>query len=361
MKDFDTKINEKIIDSHLHIEGIYNENGIHFLHGFDEYKQTKGIKSLNVAALPSGKRDVANNIMCAFYKLVNPDDFIHGGLVYTEYPAKKPAKEGMTPLEQYNELMEIGFDGIKMLEGKPQLHKLVGLPLCDDYFDEFFSAIEKDGTHLLFHVNDPEEFWDPAFATDDLRSRGWFYGDGDYASNEEVYRQIYAFLEKHPNLCVTFAHFFFYSKNPKKLEELFAKYPNTCVDLTPGWEMYVSFSENPEYYGEFFRKYSQRVLLGTDSTFPYPSDDMKWLCDRVYRYLATDDTVKSFYDLPIKGINLPKEHKENIIFRNFERRVGTEPKKINKEALKRYIEKYKHLIKEKEYLYEIEKLAKELL
>jgi hypothetical protein len=58
---------------------------------------------------------------------------------------------------------------------------------------------------------------------------------------------------------------------------------------------------------------------------------------------------------------LPKEHKENIIYKNFERRVGTEPKKINKEALKRYIEKYKHLIKEKEYLEEIEKLAKELI
>ena len=361
MNDFETKLNDKVIDGHLHIEGIYNEKGVHFLNGFEEYRKTKGLKSLNVASLPSGERDVANNIMCAFYKLVNPQDFAHGGLIYTNYPAPNPAPKGMSPYEQYKELMEIGFDGIKMLEGKPQLHKQIDIPLCDDYFDEFFNAIEKDGTHLLFHVNDPEEFWDPAHATEELKRLGWYYGDGDYASNEEVYRQIYAVLEKHPTLCATFAHFFFYSKQPKKLEALFENHPNVCVDVTPGGEMYVSFAENSEYYMEFFKKYSERILFGTDSTFPWGADGMEWICDRVYRYFATTDTVKSFEDKEIKGINLPNEYKENILYKNFERRVGTEPKKINKEALKRYIEKYKHLINEKEYLDEIERLSKELL
>ena len=361
MKDLEAKLKEKVIDGHLHIEGIYNAKGEHFLKGFEEYRNTKGLSALNIASLPSGKRDVSNNIMCAFYKLVNPQDFAHGGLIYTDYPAPNPAPKGMSPLEQYKELMEIGFDGIKMLEGKPQLHKQISIPLCDDYFDEFFEAIEKDGTHLLFHVNDPEEFWDPAHATEELRKRGWFYGDGDYASNEEVYRQIYAILEKHPNLCATFAHFFFYSKAPEKLEELFKKCPNVCVDVTPGGEMYVEFGKRPEYYNEFFKKYSERVLLGTDSTFPYSAEDMEWLCDRVYRYFATNDTVKSFANIDLVGSNLPKEAKENIIYKNFERRVGNKPKEINKEALKRYIEKYKHLIREKEYLDEIERLSKELL
>ena len=361
MKDLEAKINETVIDGHLHIEGIYNERGEHFLKGFEEYRKTKGLKALNIAALPSGKRDVANNIFCAFYKLVNPQDFAHGGLVYTDYPAPNPAPSDMTPLIQYKELMEIGFDGIKMLEGKPQLHKQISIPLCDNYFDEFFEAIEKDGTHLLFHVNDPEEFWDPAHATEELRRLGWFYGDGDYASNEEVYRQIYAVLEKHPNLCATFAHFFFYSKQPRKLEDLFARYPNVCVDLTPGGEMYVSFTQNEELYMEFFKKHNKRVMLGTDSTFPYATGDFQWLCDRVYRYFATKDKLKSFCDLEITGMNLPKEYRENIFHKNFERRIGAQPKKINKEALNRYIEKYKHLIKEKEYLDEVERLQRELL
>lgn len=354
-------VKEKIIDGHLHIEGIYNENGEHFLNGFEEYRKRCNLNALNIAALPSGERDVSNNILIAFYKLAHPQDFAHGGLVYTDYPAPNPAPQGMSPLEQYYELMEIGFDGIKMLEGKPQLHKKVGIPLCDAYFDEFFDAIEKDGTHLLFHVNDPEEFWDPAHATEELRRLGWFYGDGDYASNEEVYRQIFAILEKHPTLCATFAHFFFYSKTPQKLEEMFEKYPNTAVDVTPGGEMYLSFSASKEYYKEFFKKYSTRVLLGTDSTFPYSTNDMEWLNDRVYRYFATSDETMAFSNKILKGINLPHEHKNNIIYNNFVRRVSEKPKKINKEALKKYIEKYKHLIEKEEYRAEVERLAKEML
>lgn len=361
MKDFDKRVNSTVIDGHLHIEGIYNNKGEHFLNGFEEYRNTKGLKRLNIAALPSGKRDVANNILCAFYKLAHPQDFAHGGLTFKEYPVNPNEKTDMSPLTQYKELMEIGFDGIKLLEGKPQVHKVLGIPLCHEYFDEFYDAIEKDGTHLLFHVNDPEEFWDPDKASEEIKRLGWFYGDGTYASNEEVYRQIYAILDKHPNLKVTFAHFFFYSKQPKKLEDLFEKYPNACVDVTPGGEMFVSFSENPEYYKEFFKKYSNRILLGTDSTFPYSADDMMWICDRVYRYFATTDTLKSFNGCEITGIDLPNEFRENIFHKNFENRVGAEPKKINKEALKRYIEKYKHLIKEKDYLEEIERLTKELL
>ena len=86
-----------------------------------------------------------------------------------------------------------------------------------------------------------------------------------------------------------------------------------------------------------------------------------WLLDRVYRYLATTDTVKSFGDRLIPGIELPKEHRNKILHDNFVSRVAAEPKKINKEALKRYIEKYKHLITNKAHLDEIEKLSKELL
>ena len=353
---------DRVIDSHVHIDGFWNDKGELFLNGFDEYIRLSGIETLNIASLPSGlKRDVSCNIACAFYKLVNKNAFAHGGLTYTEYPAPNPAPEGMDPLTQYNELMEIGFDGIKMLEGKPNFHKLISIPFDNEYYEGFFNAIEKDGTHILFHVNDPEEFWDPAHATEELRRLGWFYGDGDYDSNEEVYRQVYAVLEKHPNLCATFAHFFFYSKSPEKLEALFAKYPNVAVDLTPGGEMYCAFGDKWEYYKEFFKRNSERLMLGTDSIFPGRSEGMFWLYDRVYRYLATSDTVKGFADRFLTGINLEKKYKDNILYSNFVRRVSEKPKEINKEALKKYIEKYKGLIRNPKVVEEIERLSKELL
>ena len=91
--------------------------------------------------------------MIAFYKLAHKNAFAHGGLIYPEYPAPDEMPEGMDFVTQYKELMEIGFDGMKMLEGKPSLHKMVGKDLSCDLFDPFFAALEKEGTHLIFHVN----------------------------------------------------------------------------------------------------------------------------------------------------------------------------------------------------------------
>lgn len=338
------KINEKVIDSHLHIFEIEDKNGNSCIDGFDEYIEKMGVEAVNIAALPSGKgRDVSNNIIVALYKIVNKKAFAHGGLVYPEYPAPNKMPEGMDFVTQYKELMEIGFDGIKMLEGKPTLHKRVGHDLSDDLFDPFFAEMEKDGTHLIFHVNDPEEFWDKN-ADQWIKDAGWYYGDGGFASNEEVYRQMERILEKHPDLCVNFAHFFFYSKRPEKLEELFEKHPNMGVDITPGGEMYLAFDDKREYYTNFFIKYSDRIQFGTDSCFPYGTESYSWLTDRVYRYIATDDEFKGFADKIHTGMKLPKETLENILYKNFERTVGTKPKQINKEALRKYIEKYKHLI-----------------
>ena len=268
MSEIYKRIEEKVIDSHLHIEG-WEFKGKSFIEGFDEYVETMNIDKINIASLPSGKRNVSNNIMIAFYKIANKNAFAHGGLVYPEYPIPDKLPDGMDFVTQYKELMEIGFDGMKMLEGKPALHKLIGRNLNNKYLEDFYKELEKDKTHLIFHVNDPDEFWDETKVSQELKDRGWFYGDGTYESYEGVYEQIYEILEKHPALCVNFAHFFFKSKKPQDLEELFEKYPNVGVDITPGGEMYHAFSENYDYYRNFFIKYSDRIQLGTDSTFPW--------------------------------------------------------------------------------------------
>ena len=68
---------------------------------------------------------------------------------------------------------------------------------------------------------------------------------------------------------------------------------------------------------------------------------------KVYRYIATDEQFKGFGDRIHTGMKLPKETCEDIFYKNFERTVGTEPKKINKAALSRYIAKYRWMLDEK--------------
>ncbi len=72
-------------------------------------------------------------------------------------------------------------------------------------------------------------------------------------------------LDKHPRLNATLAHFFFLSEYRDRVEEILEKYPNVKFDLTPGWEMYIAFSKDTEGWHDFFEKYSERILFGTDS------------------------------------------------------------------------------------------------
>ena len=357
---------ENPFDGHIHIhKWREEETGRLYIHGLEEYRQVCGLKYIALASLPSGNpipapRDVSNNIMCAFYKLANENTFAYGGFIYPSYPANEEEMRDMSLTAQLDELKEIGFDGIKMLEGKPNLYAKVGKPLDSDFFDSALTKLEEEGTYVLMHALDPAFFWTDA--NEDNVKKGWYYGDeSKYPSNKELYRQVDALLEKHPKLNLCLAHFFFCSETPERLEEMFAKYPNLCIDITPGGEMYHGFDKRREYYKDFFVKYADRIIFGTDMDFTPHLEAGIWLCDRVYRYLATDETISSFSDRMLKGLCLPKDTLQKIFSSNLTEKLGTTPKPINKDALRRYIAKYRHLIADNELDKYIDKLSEEYL
>ncbi len=326
----------KIIDSHLHISKWGEAD---FISCFDAYRKNEKIHSVNLCAIPIAQSNVCNNIIMGFYKLARPDSYIHGGIEFIKIPIDN-MPDNMNAVTQYKELMEIGFDGIKMLEGKPTEHKRIGKSLNHPSFEALYKEMEKDEAHLLMHVNDPDEFWDLKRAPDWAIKQGWTYTDGTYASYEEIHNQTIKILQNHPNLSLTLAHFFFCSKKPEILENLFSLYPNFCVDLTPGGEMYVEFEKNYEYYKDFFNKYSDRLIFGTDRAYLEDDKYANWLFNVVTTFIGTDKTVLSFGDKELNGLNLSQDKVDNIFYANFERRVGKEPKKIDKEKFKAYIEKY---------------------
>ena len=117
-----------IVDGHLHVNSWYDLEGEDFYAGFDDIEKRRGVKALNIAAIPIGEWGPANNMLVALYKLHNPNVYIHGGIMYHEYPVRElPC--GADPLSQYNELMEIGFDGVKILDTKAQYHNEIDNPV----------------------------------------------------------------------------------------------------------------------------------------------------------------------------------------------------------------------------------------
>ena len=331
--------NENLIDTHMHIEAWENEE-FEFIGCFEKHRQEADLRSLNICAVPTKQRNFCNNIMCALYKLAHPNTYIHGGFDHIIYPITEEMPQGMDLITQYREMMEIGFDGIKLIEGKPTVLKSLGNNLNHPALDKLYAELEKDGTHIVFHINDPIDCWDRSKTSQEFINLGWFYGDGTYLTHEEFYAQAQKLFENHPNIKATLAHFFFCGDTPWRVAGLLEKYPNLCVDLTPGCEMYHSFERQHDYYRTFFEKYSDRVMLGTDGTFPWLTKCHVWCIDILSRFIATNDQMMAFDDSILTGLGIEGTAKENIFYKNYERRVGTAPKAINKIALKQYVDKY---------------------
>ena len=348
------KFERTAVDSHMHLRRLNLDDGTLFYDFFDGLQKDYNLKGLNICACTMESWGIENNILAALYKLHNPTAYAYGGFFYPDMPVKLPLPNGMDIKTQYNELLEMGFDGIKMLETKTLEQHDYKLRVDADYYEDFFAQCEKDGTHIIWHVADPDTFWDIERIPPAHLAKGWYYGNGDYMSWEDIYKMVFNVLDRHPDLKVTFAHFFFYSEHPEWLVEMFEKYPNVGVDVTPGREMHNAFRERNGFYKEFFIKYADRISFGTDVIFGGSKTGHLRL-DAVYRFLTTDEEVM-VVDVPSKGIKLPDDACDKILFKNFESAAGGTPKKIDVEKLKKYIQKYKFYITQTEVLAHLEAL-----
>lgn len=245
-----------IVDSHVHYAWPISFDSL-----TDVLAKT-GADYVALAALPGCSR-LNPTLDILSYKLAHPDTvFAFGCLDCTLYGSvKQPGKQ----LAAYaKRILSLGCDGVKLLEGKPTMRKNWPIPDFDDpVLDPFWTYAEETGLPLLWHVNDPETFWNPALLPTFARQAGWGYGPED-VDNESQYRQVRNVLTRHPNLNVTFAHMFFLSAQLIRLTEWMERFPGMRVDLTPGIELYENLSRNPDDARAFFDRFCDRIQYGTD-------------------------------------------------------------------------------------------------
>jgi len=265
----------------------------------------------------------------------------------------------------FREAFTWGLDGIKLLEGKPQMRKALPIPDFDlPVWEPFFKYAEEEQVPILWHVNDPETFWDlegvPAFAI----SQGWAY-DESYVNNEDQYRQVIAVLSRHPKLKICFAHFFFMSAQLERLADILDRFENVMVDLTPGIEMYENFSKDIEASKAFFLKYSDRIMYGTDiggrnvlmgekKSFDEEENLRRPYVGREFLMGKGEEVISSdgHYligrdDFVLRKLGLDDGVCEKIFGNNFKRFVSNEPRRAdasNIEAARQYFEQRKKLM-----------------
>ncbi len=318
-----------LIDCHVHMRGMAS------LQNLTEVIEECGLDAMNVISIPRTDEKLITNILGLLFKTRLPGKvYAFGSLRHPQYG---DIDEPLSYEEQARNLLALGCDGIKMIEGKPTTRKKLGVPLDDSRYDKFYSYLEDRSVPLLFHVNDPESFWDPGRIRPGARERGWFYGDGTFPSYEELYAESANVLAKHPRLNVLFAHFYFLSDDLDRLEDFMSEHPNVKVDITPGSEMYRNFSRRPERAREFFIDHAGRIFFGTDiSGDTEPDPEMAGReRDRIQnmrRFLETGDEFE-WWGMDLKGIDLPREALAAIYAGNFRRWAGKEPKAVGLSAV----------------------------
>ena len=323
----------RFIDSHIHIYEWLTKSNRSYIEGLDDLQKGCQADGICICALTYDFDVVAQNLMAAIYKLHNPTAYAYGAFIYPKVPVKAADMVGMDALTQYHELMQIGFDGLKLFENKPYVEKALACPIDSEFYEPFFAQAEKDKTPTVWHVADPKRNWDEKYREE----LGAWFCDETFLPHEEFYKRVYAVLERHPFLVATFAHFFFLSEDLKELERIFSKYENVAVDVTPGTEMYAVFNQNKEKIAKFFETNADRLLYGTDC-WPDESNTFT-LADAVYNVITGVKQAGDIWGVQAEGLTLSEQTQDKILFGNFYRRNGA-PKKIDKEALIRYAKKY---------------------
>ena len=334
---------------------------IHFPHpdlvdGFVAVMDHVGLARANLVSVPDLQM-VNQNPALIHFKAQHPQRvYVCGALDYTPVwtdPARAPAALA----DQIGALRAIGFDGLKLVEGKPMVRNMLGLPFDGPEYAGMWRALEEQGFPIVFHVADPEEFWDADLCPDWARAQGWFYGDGTYPLKEELYAEVGRVLDRHPGLRIIFAHFYFLSADLERASEFLDAHPRVCFDLTPGVEMYLNFAQDPDTVHDFFVKYADRLVYGTDIGASAIQRDPSEGLDRaeslgrawvVRRFLETDESFTAPEGVGhwlgmdawgFRGIALPPDVLEKIYYGSFERVFGPAPVPLDYGAARAELER----------------------
>lgn len=228
--------------------------------------------------------------------------------------------------KQAEELMNNGFDGIKLLRGgKPNYYREYKYTYDHEIYEDFFALAEEKQIPIIMHNNDPAYSWDITKATERAIKMGWVYDD-KVPSHERYFKAVDIVLERHPRLNLAMAHMGFYSENIEKAFDMMERYPNLKMDMTPALNIYEDLSLVRDRAEAFFTKYNDRIIFGTDAT--------NNLIGEARAYNDTKNKITSYFfgggepavieGRSISPVKLDNSVIENIYYNNAMRFIGKE-------------------------------------
>ena len=250
-------------------------------------------------------------------KAFSPNAYAFGALIHpnnVDYSNVNKIRADF--LNQAKTFFNVGYDGIKMLEGYPTLMKYRKLRLDDEVFDDFYAFMQDSGYPIILHAGNPESSWNLSNATPEKIFLGRIY-DNSYPTKQEITNQVFNVLNKFPKLKLILAHFGFLTYNINEAEKFLGDYKNTAFDITPGGENYFNMLKNWDLWHNFIKKYQNKIYYGTDF-YAFPNEDEnEWrTCftrrPNFVRQFFETDTEHYYINDKFKGVLLEEDILEKI-------------------------------------------------
>lgn len=334
-----------IIDGHVHFRGI------EWTDSLLELMAAVPLAAINTVSTPNPET-INQNADQIYLKARYPGRFYaSGGLDYVEVTAHgatdDPARRSALLGAQVRKLEAIGFDGLKLIDGKPTRRLEIGIPFDSPAYEGMWAALEELQFPCVCHVADPEEFWERERIPNWALRNGWLYAEGGYPAKEELYGEIDRVLARHPALKIILAHFYFLSADLERAARFLDAHPGVCLDITPGAEMFNNFTRQYDASRAFFLTYQDRIVYGTDtSTRGIARGGVEHAIAKA-RYVRTFlEGDKPFTPSPllphwleadleaIRPLHLPEEALEQIYHGNFQRLYGAQPAPLDESAVR---------------------------
>ena len=306
----------KVIDSHAHVVDS-GKPVLQMMQELNEGFRLAGFDAMCYAVNTcEGFHAIHRNLLAFIYKFLYPDQgYVFASLDY-HLPGSNTSEWDFRL--QAERLIEIGADGFKMYEGKPNARKVCGnIPLTSQRYAGFYDLLEKRGIPLALHIADPPEFWEKDKASASQVASDWFFADVTYSTWQEIYDECIAVIANNPKLRIILPQFGFLRSD--QVEELMYRFPNLYIDTNSGGT-FDHFGSEAEAFARIVAKCPDRIIFG---------------CTGVSNDLARSTANKSRRMREnIHGLGLSAKGEADILNGTFMSLCPQKP--VNKEALKRY-------------------------
>ena len=326
--------NIPISDNHMHIWRMLPMEETVAFHR--EILENYGYSSITLLAVnevpnPSSTKSGMPNLKVMYVKeKLYPRVYAHASLHLKNGDVKSTSEELLSQAKMY---YDAGFDGIKMFYNA-YMYEVGYPPLSYRIYEPFFQFMEEKGFPIVLHLGEAELCWrDPELIPPTQRK--WRITN-TYVHLYDIFRDFLTVMDRHPKLKMVLAHFGSVTEHPDWAGQWLDKYENLYFDLTPSPFIYYDFQKNKEVWTEFFTKYQDRILYGTDigsNTLDVEKKEPDALVHLVKGFFTETEPIfelgEEFSPMPLPEPILRKIFRENML-RLYD---GDPPRPLCKEAL----------------------------